>query len=45
MEAYAITKIEAKTLAEKLVKEFISRCGFPVQFEFDRGKQFDCEHV
>ena len=43
MEAYAIPNIEAKTVAERLVLEFISRFGVPVQIKSDRGKQFDCE--
>ena len=34
---------EAKTIAEKLVMEFISCFGVPVQIKSDRSKQFDCE--
>ena len=43
MEAYAVPNIEAKTIAEKLVLEFISRFGVPYQIKSDRGRQFDCE--
>jgi transposase InsO family protein len=43
MEAYAVPNIEAKTIAEKLVMEFISRFGVPYQIKTDRGRQFDCE--
>ena len=28
---------------EKLVTEFISHFGVPIQIKSDRGKQFDCE--
>ena len=41
MEAYPVPNIEARTIAEKLILEFISRFGVPLQS--DRGKQFDCE--
>ena len=43
MEAYAIPNIEAKTVAERLVLEFISRFGVPMQIKSDRGRQFECE--
>ena len=43
MEAYPVSNIEAKTIAEKLGMEFISCFGVPVQIKLDRGKQFDCE--
>ena len=43
MEAYPVPNIEAKTVAEKLVLEFVSRFGVPYQIKSDRGKQFDCE--
>jgi transposase InsO family protein len=42
MEAYPLENIEAKTVAEKLVLEFVSRFGVPYQIKSDRGKQFDC---
>ena len=40
MEVYAVPNIQAKT---KLVMEFISHFGIPVQFKSDIGKQFECE--
>ena len=43
MEAYLVFNIEAITIAEKLVLEFISRFGILLQIKSDRGKQFDCE--
>ena len=43
IEAYPVPDIEAKTIAEKLVLEFISPFGVPLQIESDRGKQFNCE--
>ena len=43
MEAHAVPNIEAKIIAEKLVMEFISRFGIPVQIKSGRGKQFDYE--
>ena len=43
MQAYPVPNIEAKTIAEKLVLEFISRFGVPLQIKSDLGKQFDCE--
>ena len=43
MEAYAIPNIEVKTIAEKLMLEFISCFGVSVQIKSDRGKQFDCQ--
>jgi transposase InsO family protein len=39
-EAFAIPDIEAKTVAEKLVTEFICRYGVPVQIHTDQGSQF-----
>ena len=43
MEAYAVLNMEAKTIEEKLIMEFISCFAVPVQVKSDRGKQFDCE--
>ena len=43
MEAYPVANIEAETVAEKLVLEFISRFGVQYQIESDRGQQFDHE--
>ena len=43
MEAYPVSNIEAKTIAEKLVLEFISHFGVPLQIKSDRGKQFTCK--
>ena len=42
MEAYPLPNIEAKTVADKLVMEFISRFGVPIQIKTDRGRQFEC---
>ena len=42
MEAYPVPNIEAKTVAERLVMEFFSRFGVPLQIKSDRGRQFDC---
>ena len=39
-EAYVIPDIEAKTVAEKLVTEFICRYGVSVQIHTDQGSQF-----
>ena len=43
MEAYPVPNIDAKTIVETFVMEFISHFGIPVQIKSDRGKQFDCE--
>ena len=43
MEAHAVPNIESKTIAEKLVMEFISHFRIQVQIKSDRGKQSDCE--
>ena len=43
MEAYPIPNIEARTVAERLVLEFVSRFGVPFQIKSDRGRQFECE--
>ena len=40
---FPVPNIEAKTITEKLVLEFISCFGVPLQIKSDRGKQFDCE--
>ena len=42
MEVYAIPNIEAQTVAEKLVLEFFSWFGVPMQIKTDQGCQFDC---
>lgn len=43
MEAYPLPNIEAKTVAEKLIMEFVSRFGVPLQIKSDRGRQFECQ--
>ena len=39
-DAYAMLDVEAKTVAEKLVTEFVCRYGVPVQIHTDQGSQF-----
>ena len=43
LEAYPLPNIEAKTVAEKLVMEFISRFGVPYWIKSDQGRQFTSE--
>ena len=43
MEAYPIPNAEAKTVAEKLVMEFIARFGVPFWIKSDQGRQFQSE--
>jgi len=43
MEAYPIPNAEAKTVAEKLVMEFISRFGVPFWIKSDQGRQFQSD--
>jgi len=43
LEAYPIPNIEAKTVAERFVLEFVSRFGVPYQVKTDRGRQFESE--
>ena len=43
VEAYPVPNIEEKTIAEKLILEFISHFDFPLEIKSDRGKQFKCE--
>ena len=40
---FAVPNIKTKTIAKKLVMEFISHFGIQVQVKSDRGKQFDCD--
>jgi hypothetical protein len=42
MEAYPVPNIEAMAVAEKLVIEFFSRFGVPMQIKSDRGRLLDC---
>ena len=43
MEAYALPNMEAKTVAECIVKEFMSRFGVPFWIKSDQGRQFEAE--
>ena len=42
-EAFAMKNIEAVTVADLLVKEFICRYGIPRQIHSDQGRQFESE--
>ena len=42
-EAFAIPNQEAKTVAEKLVKEVISRYGAPEKIHSDQGRNFEAQ--
>lgn len=42
-EAYAIPNQEAKTVADKLVKEFICRYGAPEKIHSDQGRNFESQ--
>ena len=42
-EAYALPDIEATTVADKLLVEFICKYGVPVQIHTDQGSQFTSE--
>ena len=39
-ESYPLPNMEASTVAEIIVKEFISRYGIPSKIQSDQGKQF-----
>ena len=43
MESYPLPNQEAKTVAECLVKEFMSRFGVPFWIKSDKGRQFESE--
>ena len=40
-EAYALSNQEAKTVAEVLVSEFVSRFGVPLEIHSDQGTNFE----
>lgn len=42
-EVFAIPNQEAKTIAEKLVKEVISRYGAPEKIHSDQGQNFEAQ--
>ena len=42
-EAFAMPNIEAFTMADLLVTEFICRYGIPRQIHSDQGRQFESE--
>ena len=42
-EAYALPNIEATTVADKLLVEFICKYGVPIQIHTDQGSQFTSE--
>ena len=43
MEAYPIPNMEATTVAQKFVYEFVSRFGVPLQIHTDQGTQFQSQ--
>ena len=43
MEAYPIPDQQAETVARKLVNEFISRFGVPLEIHSDQGRNFESE--
>ena len=43
MEAYPLPNQQVEVVAEKLVHEFISRFGTPLELHSDRGKNFESE--
>ena len=44
MEAYHISQQNAEMIADKLVNEFISRFGVPLEVHTDQGRHFDGKH-
>ena len=40
VEVYPIRNMEAKTMAELFLKEFVSRMGVPIIIHFDQGRKF-----
>jgi hypothetical protein len=45
MEAYPIGDQTSNTIAGKLVKDFISRFGTPLEIHTDQGRNFDCQLI
>lgn len=45
VETHAIINEEAKTVANVLIKVFISRFGLPLEFHSDRGRNFENHSV
>ncbi len=43
IEAYAMPDQTAKTIAEKLTKEFFSRFGLPLEIHSDQGRSFESD--
>ena len=43
MEAYPLKNMEAKTVAETMMREFVSRFGLPFWIKSDQGRQFESE--
>ena len=41
VEAYAIPDLTAETVARKIVNEFISRFGNPLEFHTDQGRNYE----
>jgi transposase InsO family protein len=41
MEAYPLPDQQSETIAQKLVLEFISRFGTPLEIHSDQGKNFE----
>ena len=43
VEAYAIPDFTTRTVAEKIVLEFVSRLGTPLELHSDQGRNYESE--